>query len=260
LARDAFQSQAVLRWSINVMAGFAFHTIALVWLGALVGGIAAGGAGFAFALAASSIWLHALDPLHTTAFVVASGTLIHVGFVWSMRRSLEPTRLAPFIVGAFVGIPIGVHILSHSNTRILKLVLGLFLIAYGVYALTKPQLPFLKAGRMADAVVGFIGGLLGGIGGYSGVLPTIWTQLRGWDKETSRSVYQPYILFCQILTLCLVGTVAFDNAAVLLFATTIPALFFGALIGWRIYSKLNEHRFRQLLALVLVASGVTLVF
>ena len=156
------------------MAGFAFHTIALVWLGALIGGIAAGGAGFAFALAASSIWLHALDPLHTTAFVVASGTLIHVGFVWSMRRSIEPTRLAPFIVGAFVGIPIGVHILSNSNTQILKLVLGLFLIAYGVYALTKPRLPFLKAGRMTDAVVGFIGGLLGGIGGYSGVLPTIW--------------------------------------------------------------------------------------
>ena len=64
-------------------------------------------------------------------------------------------------------------------------------------------------------------------------------------------MYQPYILFCQILTLCLVGTVAFDNAAVLLFATTIPALFFGALIGWRIYSKLNEHRFVNCLLLFL---------
>src|SRR6187551_1675542 len=117
---------------MNVIAGFAFHTIALVWLGAFVGGIAAGGAGFAFALAASSIWLHALDPLHTTAFVVASGTVIHLGFVWSMRHSIEPARLGPFIVGGLGGIPIGVLILASSDARVLKLVLGLFLIAYGV--------------------------------------------------------------------------------------------------------------------------------
>jgi uncharacterized membrane protein YfcA len=243
-----------------MIVGFEFQTVGLVWLGALVGGIAAGGAGFAFALAASSIWLHALDPLHTTAFVVASGTVIHLGFVWSMRHSIEPARLGPFIVGGLGGIPIGVHILASSDARVLKLVLGLFLIAYGVYALAMPRLPYLSAGRMADAVIGFTGGLLGGIGGYSGVLPTIWTQLKGWDKETARSVYQPYILFCQIFTLFLVGTVAFDTAAALLFATTVPALFLGSWIGWRIYGRLNEHRFRQLLAIVLVASGVALVF
>ena len=40
-----------------------------LWLGALVGGIAAGGAGFAFGLTASSIWLHRIDPLHS-AFLI----------------------------------------------------------------------------------------------------------------------------------------------------------------------------------------------
>jgi uncharacterized membrane protein YfcA len=236
------------------------HVLGLVWLGAFLGALAAGGAGFAFALAASSIWLHALDPLHTTAFVVASGTLLHVGFVWSMRRSIEPARIWPFVLGALAGIPIGVRILAHSDSRLLKIVLGCFLILYGTYALLMPRLPYVgRGGRAADGVIGFLGGLLGGIGGYSGVLPTIWTQLRGWSKETARAVYQPYILACQVLTLALVGVVAFDRAAVLLFATTVPALLLGAWIGWRIYGRLDDRRFRQVLAGLLVASGATLV-
>lgn len=242
------------------MTGMDLHTLATVWFGALLGGVAAGGAGFAFALAASSIWLHVLDPLHTTAFVVASGTLIHVGFVWRMRRSIEPARLGPFIIGALVGIPLGVHILAGSDARALKFGLGLFLIAYGVYTLVTPRLPnVFWGGRSADGMIGFVGGLLGGIGGYSGVLPTIWTQLRGWPKEIARSVYQPYILFCQILTLILVGVVAFDAAAVFVFVTTIPMLFLGSWIGWQIYGQLNERRFRQLLAFILITSGITLV-
>jgi uncharacterized protein len=187
---------------------------------------------------------------------VASGTLIHVGFVWSMRYSIEPVRLWPFILGASVGIPMGVYILASSDARELKFALGLFLIAYGAYALATPRLPYIgRGGRTADALIGLLGGVLGGIGGYSGVLPTIWTQLRGWPKETARSVYQPYILFCQILTLMLVGMTDFDAVAALLFVTTIPILFLGSWIGWRIYRQLNDHRFRQLLARGLVGIG-----
>jgi uncharacterized membrane protein YfcA len=33
----------------------------------------------------------------------------------------------------------------------------------------------------------------------------------------------------------------------------------GTWIGWEIYGRLNERRFRQLLAVLLIGSGVTLV-
>lgn len=236
------------------------QTLGIVWLGAFVGALAAGGAGFAFALAASAIWLHALDPMHTTAFVVASGVLLHGGFVWSMRRSIEPARLWPFVLGCLVGIPFGVRLLTHMDANLLKSVLGCFLVLYGLYALLAPRLPHIQGGgRAADAAVGFAGGILGGLGGYSGVLPTIWTQLRGWPKETARGVYQPLIFIAQLATLLLVGALAFDQGAALLFATTLPALVAGAWIGWRIYGRLDERRFRQVLALLLVVSGLTLV-
>jgi uncharacterized protein len=243
----------------NAIAGFPLETLVAVWLGAFLGAFAAGGAGFAFALAASAIWLHVLDPLHTTAMVVASGTLLHGILIWPIRRSIEMARLWPFVAGAAFGIPAGVALLSHTRPDIIRAAIGLFLVAYGLYALIAPQLPYFgRGGRAADAMIGFAGGVLGGLGGYSGVLPTIWTQVRGWPKEVARGVYQPFIVFAQIVTLALIGTITVDRAGIILFATTLPALALGAWLGLQVYGRLNDRRFRQVLAAMLLLSGLTL--
>ena len=243
-----------------MMASLTLQTLGVVWLGAFLGAIAAGGAGFAFALTASAVWLHALEPVHTTMLVVACGTLLHVTLVWPVRRSIEPARLLPFAVGGLIGIPIGVALLTHVDTRGLKGALGLFLVVYGTYALLAPRLPEIRGGgRAADAAVGFVGGILGGLGGYSGVLPTIWTQLRGWRKDVARGVFQPFILMAHVVTLVLVGIAAMDAGGARMTLAAIPALYAGAWIGWRIYGRLDDRRFRQVLAALLVASGLTLV-
>ena len=243
-----------------MMATLTLQTLGVVWLGAFLGAVAAGGAGFAFALTASAVWLHALEPVHTTMLVVACGTLLHVTLVWPVRRSIEPARLLPFALGGLIGIPIGVALLTHVDTRGLKGALGLFLVVYGTYALLAPRLPEIRGGgRAADAAVGFVGGILGGLGGYSGVLPTIWTQLRGWRKDVARGVFQPFILMAHVVTLVLVGIAAMDTGGALMTLAALPALYAGAWIGWRIYGRLDDRRFRQVLAALLVASGLTLV-
>jgi uncharacterized membrane protein YfcA len=242
-----------------MMPAFSLETLIVVWIGAFLGAFAVGGAGFAFALAASAIWLHVLDPLHTTAMVVASGTLLHGILVWPIRRSIDIARLWPFVAGAAFGIPAGVALLSHTRPDIIRAAIGLFLVAYGVYALTAPQLPYFgRGGRAADAMVGLAGGVLGGLGGYSGVLPTIWTQVRGWPKEVARGVYQPFIVFAQVVTLAIIGTITVDRAGIFLFLTTLPALALGAWLGLRVYGRLNDRRFRRVLSVMLLLSGLTL--
>jgi uncharacterized membrane protein YfcA len=39
----------------------------------------------------------------------------------------------------------------------------------------------------------------------------------------------------------------------------VPPLLVGTWIGWRLYSRLNDLHFRRALAVLLVASGITLV-
>jgi uncharacterized protein len=245
----------------DLFALLTIKTIALVSLGAFLGGLAAGAAGFAFGMVATGVWLHAIDPVHSAILVVSGGTIIQAGTIWPLRRSIEFPRLWPFLIAGLAGIPIGVWLLVRTDASTLKAGLGVFLAAYGVYALLTPQLPRIaRGGRTADAAIGFLGGILGGIGGYSGVLPAIWTQLRGWSKEAARAVYQPFIVMAHIVTLALVGALAMDRQGVILLLIALPALVAGATIGWRIYGRLDEHRFRQFLAVLLVVSGVTLIF
>lgn len=246
---------------MSLLAGLTPQILAVLWLGAFVGAIAAGGAGFAFALAASAIWLHALSPLHTTMLAVVCATLIHTTLVWPMRRQIDWGRLWPFALGGVIGVPIGVTALAHADLGAIKLAIGAFLLVYGLYALAAPRLPALHhGGRMADGTVGLLGGVLGGLAGYSGVLPTIWTQLRGWPKETARGVYQPFILIANVVTIALLGFVAVDAFGLLLLALALPPLALGTWLGWRLYGRLDDKAFRRMMGAVLAASGATLLF
>src|SRR6202023_3830840 len=138
----------------------------------------------------------------------------------------------------------------------IKVALGAILVAYGLYALVTPRLPRIDAGgRAADGAVGFVAGIMGGLGGYSGVLPTIWTQLRGWSKEVARGVYQPFILVMQIATLVAAGVVTLDTFAIVLIGASVPALLAGAWLGWIAVGKLDQRRFRQVLAAMIMVSG-----
>ena len=243
-----------------MVLGLSFDMLGFLWLGALLGGIAAGGSGFAFGLAASSIWLHRIDPLHSAILITGCGTLLHLTTIWQQRQHVEISRLWPFVAGGVLGIPIGVRLLIYTDAGVMKAALGVFLLAFGTYALLSPRLHTIKAGgRPADAFIGFIGGILGGIGGYSGVLPTIWTQLRGWPKEMARAVYQPYVIIIQAIALAGIIWVTLDRAGLIMLVAVLPPLFFGTWIGWRLYSRLNDLHFRQALAVLLIASGITLV-
>ncbi len=242
------------------MLGLPLVTLAFLWLGAFVGGIAAGGSGFAFGLAASSIWLHRIDPLHSAILITGCGVLLHTTTIWPQRRHIDVGRLWPFIAGGLVGIPLGVRLLVYTDANVMKSALGIFLLLFGTYALLAPRLHKVSwGGRGADGAVGFIGGILGGIGGYSGVLPTIWTQLRGWPKETARAVYQPYVIIIQAIALIGIVMVTLDRAGLIMLVTVLPPLLLGTWIGWQLYGRMNDLRFRQALAILLIASGAALV-
>jgi uncharacterized membrane protein YfcA len=238
-----------------MLEGLPLDTLAFLWLGALVGGIAAGGTG-----SASAIWLHRIDPLHSAILITGCGVLLHLTTIWQQRQHVDMGKVWPFVIGGLAGVPIGVLFLAHTDAGVLRVALGAFLTVFGTYALLAPKLATVTGGgRPADIAIGFIGGILGGLGGYSGVLPTIWTQLRGWPKEMARGVYQPYVIIMQAITLAGIMLVAFDWAGLMLLVVVLPPLLLGTWIGWKLYGRLDDRRFRQALALLLIGSGLTLV-
>jgi hypothetical protein len=53
--------------------------------------------------------------------------------------------------------------------------------------------------------------------------------------------------------------IAFDRTGLTLLLVVLPPLLIGTWIGWQLYGRLDDRRFRQALAVLLIASGLTLV-
>src|SRR5260370_40839241 len=163
------------------MADIAVLDLALFIGATFAAALVAGMAGFAFGLVAAAVWLHVLTPLQTTTLIVAFGLIVQGYSVWKLRRGLKLKRLMPFLIGGALGLPVGVALLRWMPAMYLKVAVGVLLILFSLYSLTRPQLARVTAGgRLADGGVGVLSGILGGTTGFGGLLPTIWRTLRGW--------------------------------------------------------------------------------
>jgi len=229
--------------------------------GTLAAAFVTGLAGFAFGMVAASIWLYALTPLQASLLIVAYGILVQGYAVWKLRHCVNMYRLAPFIVGSAAGIPAGVAALRWMDSVQLRTGVGALLIAFSLYNLVRPRLPEMKGvGRSADLAVGFLNGVLGGATGLAGILPTIWTGLRGWSRDEQRAVFQPTAVATFLMTIFALGGVgAITAETVHLFLIGIPALVFGSALGWCLYGKLDEATFRRIVLGLLLVSGTALL-
>jgi uncharacterized membrane protein YfcA len=169
--------------------------LVLLLAGAFAGGFASGLAGFAFALVASSLWLHVLAPAEATPLLVASALLLQLFTIWRLRQGVRFDLLWPFLIGGVPAVPLGVLLLTEASPGAVRVGVGIFLVLYSGFMLLRPPLrAYAGGGRLADGAVGALGGVLGGLCGLNGALPSVWCNLRGWPKDEQRGVYQPYIV------------------------------------------------------------------
>lgn len=170
-------------------------TTVVVVLGALCGGFVNGLAGFGTGLTALGFWLHVMNPGVAAVLVAACSVVGQVQSLYIVRRAITWHRVWPFLAGGILGVPVGVAALRFIDPQTLKVLLGGLLIGYAGLMLGSRRFPTIAwGGRAADGLVGFGGGALGGVAGLSGVLPTIWCGLRGWNAGAQRGVYQPFNL------------------------------------------------------------------
>jgi uncharacterized membrane protein YfcA len=247
-------------WS-EYMDGFPLE-LPIFLLATFAGALVAGLSGFAFGLVAASIWLYILSPLQSATLIVAFGLIVQGYSVWKLRHALDWKKLWPFIAGAAVGVPVGVIVLTWSNPAIVRAGVGVFLVLYSLYAFFRPPLkPIKGGGAAADAGVGFLNGMLGGMTGLAGILVTIWSGLRGWPKDQQRTVFQPVavaIFLMSALWLGAKGAVTSDT--IKLFAAGLPVLIAGTWLGLKLYGRLDEASFRKVVLVLLFVSGVVLIF
>lgn len=165
------------------------------------------------------------------------------------------------MAGAALGVPVGVGILTWANPAHVRMGIGAFLLLYSLYALLRPAIPAVQAGgAAADAGIGFLNGVLGGITGLAGILVTIWCGLRGWPKDAQRAVFQPVAVAIFVMGGLWIGVRgALTLEVIKLFLIGLPALLGGTWLGMKLYGRLEEATFRKIVLALLLVSGAVLI-
>jgi hypothetical protein len=233
----------------------------LLFLGALAGGFVSGLSGFGTALMALGIWLYVLPPSIAVPLVLICSVISQISTLPSMWRSFDLSLVWPFVIGGLLGVPLGTMLIAHADPKIFKLTVGVLLLVFPTALYFSKPMAFAIGGKLADAAIGFAGGILGGLAGLSGPLPILWASVRGWGKDERRGIFQTFnttVLFAALCAQAASGLVARD---VLWFAAlAFPATIVGSWLGARLYHALSDRNFRDVVLGLLFLSGAILVW
>ena len=238
------------------------QTTLIVLAGAFAGGFVSGLAGFGTGLIALGFWLHVLSPGTASTLVLVCSVLSQIQTIPVIWHAIDRARIWPMLVAGLLGVPLGTHFLARIDPSTFRLCIGFFLVAFSLFMLLgRVRTRLVWGGRPADAVIGFLGGIMGGLAGLSGPLPTVWATLRGWGKDERRSVFQTFNL-----TILLAALVAHAASGFLtvelgkLTLITLPGTLIGSWLGVRAYGRLSDHMFHKTVLSLLGASGLILVW
>ena len=127
--------------------------------------------------------------------------------------------------------------------------------------LATANLPKIESGgRVADAGVGLLGGLMAPLSGFSGLAPALWCTLRGYNKDEHRAVIQNFNLI--VLSATVTSNVwsgrlrpsMWPQMAIVAGALVLPAIW-----GSKIYVGMSAAAFRKTVLWLLVLAGAVML-
>jgi uncharacterized membrane protein YfcA len=230
---------------------------AAVFLGAFVSGLA----GFAFSAVAGAILLHTRLPMEAVPLMMACSIGVQANNLWALRKHIEWKQSLVLVLGGLLGVPIAVWLLQTTDARTFREVFGLAVALYAGYMLFRPSLTGIKLmNHRRNALIGFGGGLVGGLTAMPGAVPTIWCDMHGVPKNQQRGLVQPFIAAMQISALALL--LAHHDLPRKVFSDlllSVPALVAGSVLGILAFRIVSEQIFRRIILTILMASGLLLV-
>jgi len=228
---------------------------------AFTGSIVFGATGFGAALVAMPLATH-LVPL---PFALALFALADIANSFSVGLEKpknavrgEYLRLMPMILA---GTLAGVTVLVNLPRAAGMLLLGAFVIAYATYALF-PHSSQRVVSQGWSWLAGFLGGATSALFGAGGPPYVIYLSQRGLSKEAFRAT-----LGLVTMTSISIRVVAFfvtglllDSQVWLAALVVVPAALAGITVGRKVFLKMRREQLARAVAVLLLASGGSLVF
>ncbi|MGZ5090733.1 MAG: sulfite exporter TauE/SafE family protein [Burkholderiales bacterium] len=237
----------------------------MLWIGSAIFAayIIRGMSGFGAGLISAPLLAFVL-PVHVV--VPLSGLLVFMLFIvltirdrhsvlWRELKLLAPPTLAGVVAGLFL--------FRSLDNRLLLMLLGGFLVLYAAYMLAVHAfgLPQFRCSERWALPLSFTGSFFDTLfGGGGGALVVIYMHARGIGRMEFRATLATLWFIEMIARISGYGIAGYYTRDVLLMvAALIPVMWAGTWLGERLGDRVSVETFSRILAVLLVASGVSLL-
>lgn len=234
--------------------------VGIIFLGSLMRAV------FGFGDSIVNMPLLALLPINlatSIALVGLGGFTVALLTVLSGWRNVDRPVLGYLSMGSLLGIPAGLLLVKFASNTLVTFILGIFLIIYGVYSLTKPEkltvhlwlnkphwsLPF-----------GFTAGMFGSAYNMNGVPIVIYGTMREWKPEVFRETLQAHFMISS--SLIIIGQFMggfWSKELFVLYGFSLPAIGLAILLGKFIYGRIPTHKFERYIFVLVILLGIMLL-
>ena len=214
--------------------------------------------GFGDALIAMPLLAMIIDVEIATPLVAFGAATISITVLLSSWRSVDLRSAWQLIISTLVGIPIGIYVLKTAPESLVKGILGVVLIGFGLYSLIKPKLPELRNERLVY-LFGLVAGILGSAYNANGPPVVVYGTLRGWTPERFRATLQAFFLPTGMTILISHGLAGLWTPTVLkLYAYGLPFTLLAIFLGGKLNKRIPPGKFNAVVYVVLILMGVLL--
>ncbi len=205
----------------------------------------------------------ALSHLYSLDFVLPVCVLLDVAASLALgtrfSREADKSELKWMAPASLVGAVLGVTLLVSLPQRATLTGLGVFLLAYGIYALGQGE-PIRLLQRGWAPVAGFAGGLMGTLFGIGAPPYAIYLTRRLREKTALRATLSNMVLLStsiRALVFTVGGLMLADR--LLMFVTLLPFALLGLWLGNRIHGRISREQAMRFVSGLLVLIGVSLL-
>ncbi len=191
--------------------------------------------------------------------LVFHGMLLACYIVIIDAKSIQWKEFFSIVIAVGFGLPVGLFLFIYLDERILKIILGVFMVCVGSRGLYASIVKRTRRFRLPAWVykgVLFLGGCIHGAFGTGGPLVVIYAQHALPDKSHFRAtICMLWVSLNSVMTGQNLIRGTFTAEIWTLIGITMPFLIGGAIAGNWGHHRIQDHHFTQVVSLVLVISG-----
>ncbi len=215
--------------------------------------------GFGDALLAMPLLVLVIEPRIATPLFALIASTVALTMLIEHRQHIDLTATWRLVVASALGIPIGLLALKGGSEQMIKTILGILLILFGLYNLVRPRLPALQR-EVYAYLFGFVAGVLGGAYNTNGPPVVIYGTLRRWPPERFRATLQGYFVPTGLFILTGHALAGLWTMQVFrLYACCLPLVFLALFLGNRVSQRLSVQRFQGIVYVFLIIMGIVLI-